>query len=185
MIESGNFREADCLVLDIDVPGSDGFEVLEYIHNHHVDKPVIFISAHKETPHLQKAFDLGACDYLKKPFELDELEVRIRHRLKATPKKAQVVDLGGHCHYDINHRELMCQNGVIQLSSIQKRLFHQLALNQNRLLTLEYLVDTVWEGKPVSASTISSHIKALRMLLPCCRIQNIRGEGYVLQAAPH
>ena len=179
MLEEDGLAEADCIVLDINLPGINGFEVMEYLRDREIDTPVIFISALKEVEEVARAFSLGGSDYMKKPFDLAELELRIRHRSRQSLRQERQTLCRG-CEYDLAERKLFRDGEEVHLSPLPGRLLYHLVRNAGRLLTFETLIERVWQGKEVGNATVSSHIKELRKTVPCISIRNIRGEGYSL-----
>ncbi len=182
LLDRSHWGDVDCLLLDINVPGSSGFEVLSSLKAWGIDIPVIFISALKECSDIARAFDYGGCDYMKKPFELAELELRIRLRCRErrqTVPTGSVILCGGF-RYEPSTRQLFDGTTYIPLSGIVAKLLHALVKYADRLMSFEMLEERVWDGKAMSRTTISSHIKELRRVIPCATIRNIRGEGYML-----
>lgn len=178
LLKQANLHDYDCLILDVNTPQIDGFEVLEYIRQNNISTPALFISALTDVQKVLKAFELGAEDYLKKPFDLAELEVRM---LRANPKKNvnDSITINKDFSYDMKTRMLF-KNGVqCKLSAIQKRFIYLLLKNQNKLVTFDMLIEYVWEGKEISHGTILSTMRDLKKILPESFIENVKGEGYI------
>lgn len=185
LLDRTHWGDVECLVLDINVPGSSGYEVLATLKSCGIDIPVIFISALKECSDIARAFAYGGSDYIKKPFELAELELRIRVRTrecKQLPESGAVQLCEGY-FYDRKSRQLFEGRTYIPLSSVLSRLLGTLVEHADRLVSFDTLEELVWDGKAMSRTTISSHIKELRRIIPCATIRNIRGEGYLLALA--
>lgn len=180
LLEGANANDYDCMVLDINTPFIDGFEVLEYIRTQSITAPAIFISALTDTQRVLKGFELGAEDYLKKPFDLAELEVRIH---KARPKRHthSLIEFDEKRSYDLESRTLYFQESVVKLSATQKRLLYLLIKNQNSLVTFEMLLDYVWENKDISHTTILSTMRDLKRHLPEGAIKNVKSQGYIFE----
>lgn len=178
LLEHADPNDYDCMILDVNTPEIDGFEVLEYIRRNDISTPAVFISALTDVQKVLRAFELGAEDYLKKPFDLAELEARV---LKANPKKnaQKYMRLDEHYCYDIQNRTLLKDDAPCRLSTIQKRFLYLLMKNQNSLVTFDMLTDYVWEGKDISHATILSTMRGLKKTLPDSFIQNVKGEGYI------
>lgn len=178
VIQETNPNDYDCMILDINTPEVDGFELLEYIRGNDVRTPAIFISALTDVNKVLTAFQLGAGDYLKKPFELAELEIRM---LRLVPTQN-----GGHIHiddrhsYDFDQRQLICGGKPCKLSITQKKILFLLMRHQNSLVTFDMMNDYVWDGKEISHNTILSTMRDLKKRLPENLIQNIKGEGYMV-----
>lgn len=178
LLQYANLHEYDCMILDINTPEIDGFEVLVYIRENDISTPTLFISALTDVQKVLKAFELGAADYLKKPFDLAELEVRM---LRSNPKNStnSYLQLNDNFRYDLQNRTLLKDDAPTKLSSTQKKFLYLLIKNQNSLVTFDMLRDYVWEGKAISHATILSTMRNLKKILPDSFIQNIKGEGYI------
>lgn len=178
LLKYANPHDYDCMILDVNTPEIDGFEVLAYIRENDISTPALFISALTDVEKVLKAFELGAADYLKKPFDLAELEVRM---LRTNPKKSinSYIRLDENFSYNLQNRTLLKNEIPSKLSSIQKKFLYLLIKNQNKLVTFDMLIDYVWEGKEISHSTILSTTRDLKKILPDSFIQNVKGEGYI------
>ena len=171
----------DCLILDVNTPEIDGFEVLEYIRKNSITTPALFISALTDVQKVLKAFELGADEYLKKPFDLAELEARM---LKISSKNSinNHIIIDNTYKYDFGNRILLKDNIQCRLSSIQKKILYILIKNKNQLVTFNMLIDYVWDDKEISHNTIISTMRNLKKDLPDSFIQNIKGEGYIINS---
>jgi len=179
LLKYANPHDYDCMILDVNTPEIDGFEVLAYIRENDISTPALFISALTDVEKVLKAFELGAADYLKKPFDLAELEVRM---LRTNPKKSinSYIRLDENFSYNLQNRTLLKNEIPSKLSSIQKKFLYLLIKNQNKLVTFDMLIDYVWEGKEISHGTILSTTRDLKKILPDSFIQNVKGEGYIV-----
>lgn len=181
VLDSANLNDYDCLILDINTPDIDGFELLEYIRNSEVSTPAIFISALTDANKVLKAFELGAEDYLKKPFDLIELEARvIRICSKLSPQNEIIIEKD--LVYDIKSRQLLKNGAICKLSSTQKKFLYLLIKNKNTLVTFDMLIDYVWDGKDISHNTILSTNRNLKQIMPTAAIKNVKGEGYIFDS---
>lgn len=178
LLEHANLHDYDYLILDVNTPQIDGFEVLEYIRQNNISTPALFISALTDVQKVLKAFELGAEDYLKKPFDLAELEARM---LRANPKKrvSNYINIDEDFSYEMKTRTLFKNDTQCKLSAIQKRFLYMLLKNQNKLVTFNMLVEYVWEGKEISHGTILSTLRDLKKIIPSNFIENVKGEGYI------
>ena len=178
VIQETNPNDYDCMILDINTPEVDGFELLEYIRGNNVQTPAIFISALTDVEKVLTAFQLGAGDYLKKPFELAELEIRM---LRLIPKQnGGNLQIDHQHHYDFHQRQLLRSGRPCKLSSTQKKILYLLMRNQNTLVTFDMMNDYVWDGKEISHNTILSTMRDLKKRVPDNLIQNVKGEGYTI-----
>lgn len=180
LLDNANLNDYDCMILDVNTPEVDGFEVLEYIRNNKVLTPAIFISALTDVQKVLKAFEIGAEDYLKKPFDLAELEVRML-RATANLSTNNQITINEVYQYDLENRTLL-KNGVsCKLSSTQNKFLYLIMKHQNQLVTFGMLTDYVWEGKDISHSTILSTVRDLKKSIPNSIIKNVKGEGYIFE----
>ena len=178
VIKGTNPNDYDCMILDINTPEIDGFELLEYIRGNDIRTPAIFISALTDVDKVLTAFQLGAGDYLKKPFELAELEIRM---LRLIPiKNGEHIPIDDRHSYDFEQRQLICNGKACKLSITQKKILYLLMRHQNTLVTFDMMNDYVWDGKEISHNTILSTMRDLKKKIPDNLIQNIKGEGYTV-----
>ncbi|MFA6195418.1 MAG: response regulator transcription factor [Sulfurimonas sp.] len=181
LLLKANPNDYDCMVLDVNTPEIGGFEVLEYIRDNNIATPALFISALTDVKKVLKAFELGAEDYLKKPFDLAELEARI---LRIHPNKSinNLIKINETFTYDLQNRIVLKDAMPYKLSSTQKKFLYLLIKNQNKLVTFSMLIDYVWDEKEISHGTILSTMRDLKKVLSPCIIKNVKGEGYVFEA---
>jgi DNA-binding response OmpR family regulator len=180
LLQNTNPSDYDCMVLDVNTPEIDGFEVLEYIRNNDIVTPALFISALTDVKKVLKAFELGAEDYLKKPFDLAELEVRML-RISSQKSINNLIQINEVFTYDLQNRTLSKNNILCKLSSTQKKFLYLLIKNRNKLVTFSMLIEYVWDEKEISHSTILSTIRDLKKVLPHSSVKNIKGEGYIFE----
>jgi len=173
----------DLFIFDINVVGENGLELLEELRSFNNTTPTIFITAYRDTAYLKKAFDIGANDYIKKPFELEELSARIYNikRLFNIETDANI-----HIAKDIvfnKERKRICkENQEFSLTTKDTLLLAYFLNNKNRLISNEELSQNIWdfESQPSNA-TLRSHIRTLRELIGKEKITTIRGEGYIYE----
>lgn len=168
----------DLLLLDVQVPEMNSFETLQTLRELEIATPVIFISVLGDMASLRKAFALGASDYLRKPFDLEELQVRIERLLVA--KKVQI---GAHCFYEKG--TLSVQGQSFFLTAKEKQLLEFFLHHKNQVVSSDQIIANVWSYESgIDQSTLRTHIKNLRKLLGKQSIQNIKGLGYCFKALP-
>lgn len=170
--------EADIAILDIEVPGANGYEVMEWIRRVDEHIPVIFMTAYTDIQSIQKGYDLGCSDYLKKPFDLVELFLRIQHLVESSNNVK--VELDKNTLFDIEHEQLYSKNKIIKLTKIQKGILKTLVQHKNNIVTYEMLISEVWDDNYIKINTIASHVKEIRKYLPQDIVESIRAEGYRL-----
>ena len=176
-------QEHDIYILDINVPCFDGYEVLEYIREHHPLTPVIMVSTHVDIEYLKRAFAMGCHDYLKKPFELEELILRIKNilRLSNGDLNSDIVNLSQGYTYSLTSSELFYHSIQVELTRIESLLLRILIKNLGNVVNIDVIKNYVWENEEIAASTMRYWIHRLIKKLKNGMIVNIRGIGYRLR----
>ena len=179
-------QEYDCYILDINTPLIGGLECLKEITALYPDKPKIIISAYHDIDHISNAFSIGCSDYLKKPFNLKELEIRI-DRLKAkTPEKTATDDnplivLSDHYTFDKNQNLLYLDGQVQTFTKREYALLVLFASNLGQIMSDENIRCFIWDGEDAEASTIRSLVNRVRHKLKEELVVNVRGFGYMMK----
>jgi len=172
----------DILILDINVPKIDGFELLEYLRKDDILTPTIFISALVEIEDISRAFSLGASDYLKKPFHLKELGLRLNNIAQFIESHhRQHVLLSENYSYSKSESALYYYNKVQTLTKKQVLILELLCQNIDMVLSFDKFRSYVWNHEPVDNATIRAEISRLRRSLKEDFIQNIKGVGYKIE----
>lgn len=168
----------DLYIFDINVPDGDGISLLCEIRAFRDETPVIFITAFHDTKHLKDAFESGANDFIKKPFDLEELTQRVEN-IKRYCGLASILHLGDEMEFDTSTFMLKNRGILHRLSSKESRCLHYLYKNRHRVVSADEMLQNLWEYDEMpSSDTIRTLIKELRKHLGHAHIQNIRGEGY-------
>ncbi|WP_421715827.1 response regulator transcription factor [Arcobacter arenosus] len=171
----------DLYILDINVPGFSGHEVLEEIRKRHEDLPVIIVSAELDIDNISKAYELGCNDYLKKPFELEELLLHLKYHIKTILKNdidKDVIELGFGYKFNLKDQNLYKHDHEIVLTHKEKLLLTLFVNNLDKTVTSEMIHEYVWDNKAVEAVSMRSVIHKLQKKLKNGMIANIRGVGY-------
>jgi DNA-binding response OmpR family regulator len=171
----------DLLILDINVPDINGFEILEKLHEQNKIIPTIYISALIDIEEISRAFELGCYDYLKKPFHLKELTLRIDKITKSqiVPKKSK--KLSKSYSFNINTLTLLYNEQVHTLSKRQIQIIQLLASNKNSVVNFDMFREFVWNDFEIDNATIRAEINRLKKSLKEDFIINIRGIGYMIE----
>lgn len=180
-------EEYDGVVLDVMLPGMNGFEVLKKARSLGVQTPVLFLSARSRVDDIVEGLDIGADDYMVKPFAFQELSARVR---AMTRKKAGVrenIYRCGELVVDCNEHIVKRQDDAINLSPKEFSVLLYLIRNQNIVVTREQIEANIWDIDHDSYSNvIDVYIRYLRKKIDdpyeFKMIQTIRGVGYVLRA---
>ena len=169
----------DLLLLDINTPKLTGFKLLELLNEIEHASPTIFISANVDINDITQAFDLGAADYLKKPFHLKELGLRIdKIKKEAQIKSLQHVILSQKYVFSKNEQMLFYNNTVQVLTKKQLQILTLLSENLGIVVDFEKFRSYVWNDEPVDNATIRAEISRFRKLLKEDFIINLKGMGY-------
>ncbi len=168
------------LLLDIRVPGKDGYEVLKELRENGVMTPVIMLTSLVDIEDLSLGYELGCSDYLRKPFELKELQYRIEQIIKSDLYRSNTaqVSIGERFSFDIANQLLYREEEEIDLSAIETKLVSALLQNQGYYLSLDRLQDEVWEGKEVSYADIRMCINRVRQKCGKSFIETKKMVGY-------
>ena len=178
-LEAIDTNSYDMLLLDVNVPTIDGFELLEYLREIKNSTPAIFITSLSGIKNLQKGFELGANDYLKKPFDLEELIIRIEHHMQAT-KSDELIELKGLQFYPKN-QYILKDGKKIELKRKEVEIILYFINNRGSIVSADELIENVWSSeKTPTYATIRTYIKNLRRALGDEAIENIKGVGYRL-----
>ncbi|HLO79415.1 MAG TPA: response regulator transcription factor [Chitinophagaceae bacterium] len=178
--------QPDICVLDVMLPNKDGFELAEEIRNMDADIPILFLTAKTQTEDLVKGFSIGGNDYIRKPFSMEELIVRINNALKHkadTPAKlnGESVQVGKYL-FHLNRQVL--QNGVEEkkLSYRESELLKVLVFQKNSIIDRKDILNLLWGSDSFfNSRTLDVYITKLRSYLkedPSIEIITIKGIGY-------
>jgi DNA-binding response OmpR family regulator len=172
-----NFSETiDLLLLDINLPGIDGLEVLESLREAKCDIKTIFVTSHTEIGFLKEAYKLGCEDYIKKPFNLEELLLRIRRVEKLIYPDDLVVMQ--QYKFDLNNYLVYINGAEIKITKNEAELLKIFLANVDNVVTFEYLNAKIWDGE-ASSNTITVAVLRLKKKLQLTNLENIREIGYI------
>ncbi len=173
----------DLLLLDVNVPGINGFELANKIQQENIYVPIIFMTSLTEIDNLEKGYEIGCCDYVKKPFDLSELRLRVATALRMSTLNSQQhnVQLKYGYEYDTKNFKLKKDNEEVQLSKTEKMILELFIKNKNQIVTPEMITEYVWQDY-VDPANVRVQINNLRKKLDKELIINIRGLGYKLDS---
>jgi len=171
----------DLLVLDINVPGIDGLSLLEKLHTLKIQTPSIYISALIGIEDISRAFDLGCHDYLKKPFHLKELTLRINKLLQTSQVKQAHFRLSKNYSFDMQTHTLYFQNEPQSLGQRRTQIITLLSQNRSRVVNYDMFREYVYNNHDIDNATIVSEVNRLKKILKEECIINIRSVGYMIE----
>lgn len=183
-------HQPDIIVADVMLPDGNGFEWIATFRKTNSITPVIFLTARSQTVDVVKGFEMGGNDYLKKPFSIAELEVRIKSLLKRelnpfplSNKETYTWQIGKST-FLYPAGELLSENNKRQLTSREADLLHLLLLKRNEQVNRNDILQTLWSNNDYfSGRSLDVFISKLRSYLsfdPSVKIINVRGFGYKL-----
>ena len=181
-------EKIDLCVLDIMMPQMDGYEFCKQVRRYYEDMPILMLTAKSELSQKVKGFELGADDYLTKPFEVDELLVRIKALLRRYKVVASQTINIGNLAMDKSRYTVISNNENYDIPMKEFELLFMLGSYHGKTLSRNRLIEEVWgldfEG---NERTLDVHINRLRERFPShvykFKITTIRGLGYRLEAA--
>ncbi len=178
-------HSTDLVVLDLHMPGMNGFELYQKFKATHPELPAVFLSGDPSEESVVKGLNLGADDFIVKPVSLRELIARIKNKVNSkqgTKLQESVIAFDGFKLYcemqmaEINEKK-------IQLTPIEFKLIHLLAKNPNKVYSREYITNLLWPSVHVQNQNIDTHLSNLRKkLVPFSNyIKTIKSRGYILR----
>jgi len=166
----------DLYLFDINVPFIQGLDLLKELRDSGDITPAIFITANVDIQTMKKGFDIGGDDYIKKPFDIDELLIRIEVVLKKSFKSYENIIVYNDLKYDIDNRTLTKNNNTIHISPSELMLFEFFIKNIGKTLSKEQLLSSNHDDFEGSDAVLRVQISKLKKL--GLNIKNIRGVGY-------
>ncbi len=180
-----SISQPDLVLLDLGLPNMSGESVCLEIRKKYPELKVIILSARNDTADIVKGLNLGADDYVTKPFTLEELMARIKARLRATSsndaiKKIADLELNQETH------EVKRGKNLIELSPTEFRLLEYLLINKGKVLTRDMILNKIWSASPdIETRSVDIYVGYLRKKIDNGfepkLIKSIRGFGYILK----
>lgn len=167
-----------CFILDINVPNIDGIKILKKIREYYDEVPVIIISATVELDIIRESYDFGCNDYLKKPFFIDELEIKVERLCQI---KNDIIDFDEGCSFDYKSSTISIDGETSRLTKKERLLMNLFLTKKNQVLTYEAIENYVWEGSFASIESIRSLIRRLRKVVKKDYIQTVVDTGYIFK----
>lgn len=177
-------RQPDLLIIDVNMPVMDGFELLERIRSNQDETPAIMLTARKDRADVTRGLKLGADDYIAKPFGLEELTLRIKAVLRRSqpPEESFSILTCGPISLNEQTYEVFSSGERIELSKTEFRLLQHLLLNKGRVLTKANLLSAVWDiDFQAESGVVDTYISYLRRKFHTTTfdgIKTVRGIGF-------
>lgn len=170
----------DLMLLDVNIPRGNGFDILGDLRERGNTTPAIFITSLDDAADMQIGFDKGCDDYIKKPFELKELEIRINN-IKRIYKieDTSVIEINENISFDMNNSLLIKNDLEIQLPKKEAMILKYFIQNRNKTISMDEIGFNIWnyESAP-SPATIRTYVKNLRKIIGADFLTNVKGVGY-------
>lgn len=182
-LNSGHY---DLILLDVSLPDGNGFDLAKKICASDSKIPFIFITALDDEADIVRGLELGADDYITKPFRNRELLLRVRNALGRQGKSSEEIKIGEFV-LDSASGSFTVGGRAVPLTALERRLLACLMENAGRIVTRERLLDEIWDasGKTVNDNTLSVYLKRLRGKLgDASAIATIKNVGYCFNAVP-
>jgi len=164
----------DLYILDVNVPDINGFDVLSSLKEAGDETPAIYITALTDINSISRGFEIGAEDYIKKPFDPEELIVRIKSKYNQKDMTIYYNDIS----YDPTNRTIRKASEIISVGEVQLNIFHALITQQNKVVESFTLMDFLEQP---NANALRVNIAKLKNKLDI-DIRNIRGQGYMIES---
>jgi len=173
--EEGKF---DLYIFDINVPDGDGISLLKELRSFSDATPAIFITAFRDTKYLKAAFESGANDFIKKPFDLEELSQRIEN-IKRQFGLDSLINIEENITFDTKTHLIKTPLKTFTMTHKESDFLHYLYKNRSRVVSSDELLQNIWTYEEMpSDDAVRTVIKNLRKYIGKEHILNIRGEGY-------
>ncbi len=182
--EKAMTMEVDLVILDINLPGMDGYLICTMLRQHKKDMPILMLTARSKQQEVVHGLNIGADDYLTKPFDLDVLLARVRALMRRTTVERQPVMKTGLITVDTNTRKVEKAGKQVDLSPKEYALFEFLLRNKGQVQERPRIIEHVWGGRDelMFSQTVDVHIAYLRRKLGKSSISTVPGKGYLIPA---
>ena len=177
-IELINQKDFDLYIIDIHLPNINGIEIVKHIRNKDLNIPIIMVTASKEIENLVSAFKTGCNEYIKKPFHLEELEIRINNLLNK--QIADIIKIDENLSFDRLNQELFINNKIVKLRKKERRLLSILLKNAPNVVSSKDLITYIWENDYKETYPLRQLVSGLKNRIPELKnhIHAVTGVGY-------
>ena len=171
----------DLLLLDVNTPGINGFDLLKEARENDVVAPAIFITSLDSVEDLEKGFESGCDDYIRKPFALKELQIRVDTLIKRGfyHESKELIAIAKNIAYDIKNNELIIEGRTVSLGHKESKLLKLFMKNEGEVIVHERIYEHLWDyDEEPSDTALRTYIKNLRKIIGKERIVSIKKQGY-------
>ncbi len=182
--EKAMTQDIDLLILDINLPGMDGYVICTMLRENKKNMPILMLTARTKQKEIVQGLNLGADDYLGKPFDLDELLARVRALLRRHDDDKNPVLTAGPIALDTNTQKVSKNDKKVDLSPKEYALYEFLIRNKGIVQDRPRILGHVWGGRDdlLFSQTVDVHIAYLRRKLGKSAIETVPGKGYLVPA---
>jgi DNA-binding response OmpR family regulator len=178
-------NSVDAILLDLHMPGKNGFEVFRDLKSIKPDLPILFITSESGISYKVQGLQLGADDFICKPIEIEELKARILNRImfskksKSNSSRIQIKEL----FVDAEAKEVLLKGKRIKLTPKEFQIIYLLVQRPNKVIPKDEFVQLLWKGEPIEVNNIDTHFSNLRKKLNPFSdyIKTLKNLGYVLR----
>ena len=169
----------DLYIIDINIPEVNGLDVLQYIRKTDLDTPIIIITASLEIENITYAYDNGCNEYIKKPFHLKELDIRVNNLVSL--QNHDVLKITDELYYEFKNEAFRYKHTTIPLTYKEKRICTLMIKNMNTYVSYDKFYDYVWEGTIKEYYPLRQLVTKIRKKLPIDIIRSKNKLGYMIQ----
>jgi DNA-binding response OmpR family regulator len=173
----------DAFIFDVKVPLISGFDVLKTLRSTNKKTPAIFVTSLAGIADLSKGYDAGCDDYIKKPFELKELQLRLQKLIQKSfsLNNSDIIMLNDEWSFEPNNGKLFSGERELFLTKKETKLLNMLISHKGKMVSNEQIIANVWNyDDEATEENLRTHIKKLRKILGKDFIQNVRKQGYLI-----
>lgn len=173
----------DAFIFDVKVPLISGFDVLKTLRNTNQKTPAIFVTSLAGIADLSKGYDAGCDDYIKKPFELKELQLRLQKVIQKSfsLNNSDTIMLNDEWSFEPNNGKLFSGERELFLTKKETKLLNMLISHKGKMVSNEQIIANVWNyDDEATEENLRTHIKKLRKILGKDFIRNVRKQGYLI-----
>ena len=173
----------DLIILDINLPGQSGLDLLKDLRGANDQRPVLFLTARDSISHRIEGLNVGADDYLVKPFDLDELIARAGALIRRSQGRASPEINCGKINYNPSAKQAKKNGKIVKLSGRELAVLEILMTQLGKVISKAQIEERIydWDSGDIESNTIEVHISALRRKLGKDLIKTIRGVGYMIE----
>jgi len=179
MLELSFKKRYDIYLLDVNVPHMNGYELLSELRQSSDKTPAIFLTSRRDKEDIKEGFNSGADDYLKKPFDLDELVLRM-HALLNRVGVGKKIEIGGY-FFEARNNTISDPDNSYELKPKESKLLELLVQKRGNIVRKDEIEDYLWDSsEEISSGALRVYVSGLKKILGQDSIENIRGSGYRL-----